>query len=738
MVDLPPAIQYGYVRGEYLKARKDSTADADRLPDGATATGTVVFTPDVTRRVDTMTDGRAVTVLIEPFPARIVDGMLHDETGPGIWLPVGLWNVAIALDGWGAVPPGRIEVTTAHTEAAPLDLSLTPTLQPPPAEGAQWVVPPWASTVITARDQAVDAASTAGRADQFAEYETMSAGAFTFVEEQLDSIDRPTHDGLVDLERLYPFAYTGPVEASFTLPLGTWPTEAGTYIEVADPGDLAPSYRGMVFGKVTVPAGVTLAGTHLHYGKVTDAFYSSGHVVMDAAGFFGIDLSAVPTSARGEWALELRTAGGAPIGGRWPSGPVQTGLTLALRSVSDAVDTVATIPAPASGRATFPYSTPGFKQVALMQGTEILGMSPLITGNVRSYITKPGLPGHGTRFAEQSYAYDQAMALMAAIAEGRHDLAPVLAAGLMRLQTTEGTHTGAFRFSGRQASAQYGDPAYRTGAHALAVHALLAYVQAYPQRAAKAKAAAIAGLTWLYARTATSGVTQGLVLGGFGTYTPDGGGGQTFQAAYPLTWASTEHNIDAYFAYRIAARALGDSTWEDRAATLAGVMMSKLWNATEHRLNQGYQPTGPDTADPLDVHSWGSLFLADVGHIDKALDTMSDSQLAPFRHTVALPNGKTVTGYATSYASPGYPGMQPHVWWEGTYSVAMAMRKLGLHARYHDLMRSANLGQEPDGSFLYVYPADATSDLHPYPSIASTAWAILAKSGGGVFDTGRR
>jgi len=165
-------------------------------------------------------------------------------------------------------------------------------------------------------------------------------------------------------------------------------------------------------------------------------------------------------------------------------------------------------------------------------------------------------------------------------------------------------------------------------------------------------------------------------------------------------------------------------------------MWNKLWNSGLGRLNQGLQDVGPDTADPLDVHSWGAIFLDAIGRNAEAVQTMSDAQLAPFKFTRNAPNGRSVTGYATSYDSPGYPGMIPHVWWEGTFSVAYAMAKLRQFNRQRQVNAQAAPGQWPDGSYPYVSDHDPIYELVPYRSVASTGWAVLAQVGGGIFDLG--
>ncbi|UDL16353.1 hypothetical protein SEA_ZOOMAN_69 [Microbacterium phage Zooman] len=577
-----------------------------------------------------------------------------------------------------------------------------------------------------------------GMLDSVSLGQIMAAGADAFNTEQMNPLVRPTYPDSISLAREYPFDYTGPVEANFSTPLTDFSSAPGTFITIADPGYLGPEFRGTAFGSVTRTDGGTVSGLRVYYGKVTDAFYELGYVTTDPQGFFAADLSAVQTWQKGEWAFELRSGASTKIGGRWPAGPIRSGVSAQLIVVTDSESIIDTQPVPVDGTVRFISSTPGTKRVRLIRNSnsEVLASSPIVTGNLRSYIVEPGQPGYGTAFAEQCYVYDQAVALMAAVAAGQ-DTAHLLAQGIMRLQTKTGTHAGAFRFSGRQESPQYGDPAYRTGAHAFAVHALLAYMLAYPQRASSIKPAAEAGLAWLYARTATSGPAQGLVLGGFGVYSPVGGGGQSFKEDYPLEWASTEHNIDAYFCYRIAHRVLGGD-WGLRAIALSQTMMSKLWNPTKGRLHQGMGPGGADTADPLDIHSWGAIFLHHIGEHAKAEFTMSEEQLEPFLHLGIAPNTNIVTGYSTAYNSLGYPDMNPHVWWEGTFSVAYALKKIGQGTRALEVIDLAQPGQNADGSFPYVNTPIPAYELSPYRSVASSAWAVLADIGAGVFDTGAR
>ena len=143
--EMPAEITYGYVMGRYLLAVGDGP-DADRLPDGRPATGmTVTFTPaQVMHRVGTP----ATTVLRAPTPCKVGDDGYIRETDaadatlgdddppppPGVWLITGVYRVTFGGLSSHSIPAAfNIEVTAAHTEAAPLDLTTAAPIIPTPA-----------------------------------------------------------------------------------------------------------------------------------------------------------------------------------------------------------------------------------------------------------------------------------------------------------------------------------------------------------------------------------------------------------------------------------------------------------------------------------------------------------------------------------------------------------------------------------------------------------------------------
>lgn len=119
---MPPEITYGYVADRLVLAVGDG-ADGDRTPDARPAVGKVKFTPKTkVMPVSSPTPGRVLPQAIEA--SLDADGYLIDDQGAlGVWLVVGLYDVTYSFTA-ATVPGHEIEVTTAHTEAAPLYLTL--------------------------------------------------------------------------------------------------------------------------------------------------------------------------------------------------------------------------------------------------------------------------------------------------------------------------------------------------------------------------------------------------------------------------------------------------------------------------------------------------------------------------------------------------------------------------------------------------------------------------------------
>lgn len=124
--DLPAQVGVGFVVGRFLRWVLDSSDEGER-PEWVSAGGSVTLTPASTlRRIDdpsAFLAGGSVTLKIDP-----VTGLLTDPQGrPRVVVPAGQYAVKPSVD--LGLSGFTVEVTEAHTLAAPLDLAKA---APPP------------------------------------------------------------------------------------------------------------------------------------------------------------------------------------------------------------------------------------------------------------------------------------------------------------------------------------------------------------------------------------------------------------------------------------------------------------------------------------------------------------------------------------------------------------------------------------------------------------------------------
>jgi hypothetical protein len=552
-----------------------------------------------------------------------------------------------------------------------------------------------------------------------------------FIQSMMRPSMRIQSDAKIRPDVIWPPDYIGPVTGSYDIPMAGEATGPATPLVVATPvGTIADSYRGLVSGSLaagTAPA----AGMTVQAYKRSDTDYIMPSVttVDSTTGFWTLDLSTTPDWQAGQWVFAL-IVGGAQAGRKWPYPVSYTQIRVENRVITDTSYLVGTTteairPAPITGRFTFEYTLQGRKEFRLSRpdGSVLARYAPL-TGCARSYLVGVGEPGYGTEFINQTYSYDQALVLLAMIASGERESAAAAARGLLLLQTTSGAEIGGFIFSGSQLSPSLGDAAYRTGAHCFCLYAILAYYQAWPDDAGQNFTLSITrAMAWLDRYLDPSG----LYLGGKGVYT----GGGAFNPNTPITWAATEHNIDAWFCWDLAYTIFSTGTYLTKANALKTAMMNLLWSNSLGRFLQGMGPGGvPDYGDPLDCHSWGAMFLVAIGDPTKASSIMTDAMLAPFKFTI-----DGLTGYAPAYAAdPAYPDATPTVWSEGTFGVALAFLALEDKARWIVTNQNMMAGQEKDGSYRYVSVKNVPYEWTNSKAVIGCAWGIMSLAGHGIWQ----
>ncbi|MER5737237.1 MULTISPECIES: hypothetical protein [unclassified Streptomyces] len=349
--------------------------------------------------------------------------------------------------------------------------------------------------------------------------------------------------------------------------------------------------------------------------------------------------------------------------------------------------------------------------------------------------TRQGLPRSytggwmETHHSTVAFTYDVALTVIAYCARGTDaDLrrAGALAGTLLALQEGDPAGDGRIRqsyVSGKVTAAD-GLPAVAaadsfTGAQAWTGLALL-HVHRATDGAAHRTGALRLG-EWIRDHTASTTGTPGYTGG-----VPASGS--------PLTWKSTEHNIDVAAFLRGLADATGDREWADRSAVATG-FLDALWDADSAAFWTG---TGTDGATvnrspvPEDPQSWSFLATGDTRHagsLDWALT-----------HLAAEDGG--FDGVSVSDADTS------KVWFEGTAHMAAALRRRdgdGDGERAGRLLSTLRAAQahapHADGYGIVAASSDGlrTGDgdtLYASLHTGTTAWFALAAQGADPFLTG--
>lgn len=540
-----------------------------------------------------------------------------------------------------------------------------------------------------------------------------SSSAWQWIRSQLTTGTVVSTPSTITASRQYDPSWTGGVSGSFSLRGIPSPTSTNSAPVVVDsPAALPGTYRGVVTGHLDLPAGPgrwIVNVVRLTPGGVEQANLQS---MASENGTFTLDFAAASGTTSGDWGLQVLDVaqGYRQEGSTWPQPDTLDGLVVRAVVVTDTAYVIGTTPANADGTFAFPSSQPGakvFQLVDLSTGAVLAEEAPG-TGLVRSYGDVPGDPTSG-----RTFTYDQALALITAESVGDAATADLLAGGLMRLQTAGGPQEGGFVTSAAALNPAAGLPEYRTGNQSVATYALLRHLQdmgsADPGRP-QVLAAATRGVDWLIDQQVPGGAMAGLLTGGYGSHRNDG----SFDPATVIGWVSTEHNLDAWHTLHLAASALDDTAAGRAADRLATAIVTRLWDPDLGHFLQGLQPDGPDSTAVLDVDSWGAIFLQKIGRLDLAAQALHDAG-------VFASSDPPVAGFA-----PQPPSTSPLVWFEGSAGVALAQGRLGEGSAADATLAALDHGQRPNGAFPEASRVNQEMGMTMAPSVAATAWVILA------------
>jgi hypothetical protein len=545
--------------------------------------------------------------------------------------------------------------------------------------------------------------------------------AWLWVRSMLQSPTRVESSTTLIPEREYPADWTGPVRGTFMVEGIPTPRviPAAIALDAESAAQAAsPDFRGVVTGRVTLAPQPGRWIIQVYRSRNDQRSQLPVQSVAGPDGKFSIDLSGTDPGP-GVWEFGVLDAvtGNSPSGDPWSPAGTYSGWEIRSFATTDARHLVGVQPASADGSFRFDSSAPGtktFQLVAIEPGEKypagrILAEHAPATGLVRSLSAAVG--NEDAQF--RSYSYDQALALQSALVMDDLATARILVHGLIALQTRSGQQAGGFVSSAPQSNPAGGEPTYRTGNTAIALYSLMSYLHRTRESEPDAPAirqAANQAADWLLRQQLSTGPMAGLLTGGW-----DQAG---VEPGTRLPFASTEHNLDAWHALSRAGQVLNCPRCSAAANTLHDSILAILWDSSAGGFLQGMRPEGADRVEPLDVNSWGSIFLDAIGRTELASTSLD-------RTAAFAVSDQSLSGYLAFRAQPTMPNPVPSVWLEGSFGVALAQARHG-GAGYADTMAGLVAAQRPDGSMPMASSVDVDRELSTASSVAATTWFILA------------
>lgn len=343
----------------------------------------------------------------------------------------------------------------------------------------------------------------------------------------------------------------------------------------------------------------------------------------------------------------------------------------------------------------------------------------------------------GYRLEQRSWIYDDAVAALAFIQDGE----PRRAASILSELESQQAEDGSLPFSLDVYLGQVAENYRRSGALAWVGTAAVEYERATGDTQFRTFADQLADYLCSLQVTAGNGFEAndpryGSVLGGVGWY----------DEAYnyydtPVDWASTEHNIDAYFFLRDLGYLEDDLTYANAAVLIKESLLLNHWDPEEGHFYQGVSPEGPDPGEALDLGTWGGLFLQAIGETAKAESSLEFAEKfevsgksivksflpIAFNQTYASP--ETISGYQPYRESEGYEAPPSVAWAEGTWGAILLKNRLNEDATEDVASMETMQEGDPRGGFVQVTEGRRSLpyEFHVWPAVAGTAWAALVQ-----------
>ncbi len=338
-------------------------------------------------------------------------------------------------------------------------------------------------------------------------------------------------------------------------------------------------------------------------------------------------------------------------------------------------------------------------------------------------------------------AYDNALVALYLTRTARRAEAGRLLAAWAGLQAADGSVPFSFVLPAPDPSATY----VRSGAAAWLGYAAVDYLDAAPdgpERDAIVRLAhRLAAYLLAHQVTAPGDPRDGLLRGGAGTFRYDVANRNVRESFVPgeLDWASTEHNIDAFFFFGRLARLVGRSEYEHAAQRIGAALLARAWMSDGGQLARGIGPSGVDAQFALDCASWGALFLLSIGERAKADTALAvaagryasadpktgASGHRPYAHAPLLANRNLAQHYADKVPVNEWDRVDA-VWPEGTAGVALAAWRLGDRQSAERYLQRLEPLRTSDG-WLPTLTREVPFEFDTHPSVAATVWVELVR-----------
>jgi hypothetical protein len=338
-------------------------------------------------------------------------------------------------------------------------------------------------------------------------------------------------------------------------------------------------------------------------------------------------------------------------------------------------------------------------------------------------------------------SYDNALLAIYLLRHGQRPLAGAILSALATLQRED----GALPFTFKWPAPEPGNDYVRTGAVAWVGYAAVEYLDSDRGGPARDRVVGLAHriANFLIDRqfTRDGDPRDGLVLGGEGSFRLEVEAGQLREryTPGPIDWASTEHNIDAYFFLRDFAKLTGDPRFQRAADRIREALVARGFMAAAGQLVQGFGQTGVDPAYALDCASWGALFLLAAGEPIRAETSLAAAEWRyrshepatgvfghrPYAHAVIIENRALAEHFRGALSASNWDDVKG-VWPEGSAGVALAALRLGRRERAQEILSALERLRTPGGG-LQTFTAKLPVDFDTLPSLAGTVWIELVR-----------